>query len=574
LRAYLAITAHRPATSIPPAVLAAARRVAAGSVPAATGDLRAAEWIGAGNGVALLAWTNEPGLDDDSALLAPSGAGVIGRCGYLTASGGGCYSTFHADADGFTAGTSVTRICPVYHAEAAGLHIAGSRALLVHLAARAAAGQTGVDIDVMPLQSMIRHGFIVSDETPFRGVKALPNAATLTARRGRAVQITERPLPESGRRPRSARTARDHLEPLAAALREAVSPLDAHAEPATLALSGGRDSRLLAAALSGAGVPFRAYTHGFAGAPDIDLGTQVAHALGVEHTVQPTVPSRERSIKIQHPLLRAHHIVRMCEGMNSAYENVDRPGTYDPAPRTSGSGGETLRGGFLYDQGNVDQSSVERRVHTIFYSAQRFLTPAAEEHARPLYEHWLDRARTDRFRVLDELYLRYRTGRWLVGSHTATLVNWSYYHPFLDENVVREALALSAEWRWTERPVAMLIERFAPVLSDIPIEGRPWKFHRRRWLRRRSAAQPGPAAFNWRKQYDDTLQGVFRDVILDAPRELFDIAEESAVKELLARRPPAWPNQVWNLFTVAVLLSGSWREPDPALPAIELPVPS
>ncbi|MCW2915100.1 MAG: hypothetical protein JWN52_3168 [Actinomycetia bacterium] len=66
-------------------------------------------------------------------------------------------------------------------------------------------------------------------------------------------------------------------------------------------------------------------------------------------------------------------------------------------------------------------------------------------------------------RKVDHLYLRYRTGRWIVGSHTATLMNSPYYQPFFDNRVVREALALPAEWRHSEEPFYHLIRQRAAL---------------------------------------------------------------------------------------------------------------
>ncbi len=72
---------------------------------------------------------------------------------------------------------------------------------------------------------------------------------------------------------------------MAEALAEAVRPLGERAAPVQLSLTGGKDSRLVAAALTAAGVPFAARTHGFASHPDVIVAGLIASRLGVEHTV-------------------------------------------------------------------------------------------------------------------------------------------------------------------------------------------------------------------------------------------------------------------------------------------------
>jgi hypothetical protein len=133
-------------------------------------------------------------------------------------------------------------------------------------------------------------------------------------------------------------------------------------------------------------------------------------------------------------------------------------------------------------------------------------------------------------RKVDHLYLRYRIGRWIVGSHTATLMNSPSYQPFFDNRVVREALALPAEWRHSEEPFYHLIRLLEPSLAEIPPEGKRWRFERERprrlagWRAWRSRAAVTPvgrtAGFNWRKQYDEGFQSIMREQILGGPREL------------------------------------------------------
>ncbi|HEY8480264.1 MAG TPA: asparagine synthase-related protein [Spirillospora sp.] len=603
MRACLAVSAREPDAQISQELLETARWAVTEAVPVPPDEWRTAEWISPDGGTALLAWSNEPPEDPFPDPVLTSGDRALTYCGYLGAKGdadlllsvetlgddldgiGGCFSVFRAGPDGFEAATSITRACPVYYAEAGGLRFAASRALLAHLAARAAA--TGVSrpepaYDVMALQSMVRHGFFVSDETPFEGVRAVPNAAAYVARRRRDTEIIRRPLPDQGPEPRNREQARAQVEPLAEALLAAVEPFRRHDRPMRLALSGGRDSRLIAAACHAAGVPFFGATHGLADSPDVLLAQRVAKVLGVECEV--TI-DRQRSgaVVVRHPLRRAHALVRMCEGMNSAYEGVNRWAPFDPEPRSSGSGGERLRGGFLSDQRDLTPEGIRRRLTTIFLAQREFLTEDANAHARRHHDEWAERYERDGIDVLDKLHMFYKTGRWLAGSHTATLMNWAYYHPFLDNRVARAALALPVRWRLSEEPLALVMEMLAPRLRDVPFEGKRWRFESSRprslrdwpgWRRRATPPSTPSGGFNWRKSYGPELADVFREHILSGPPELFSILDRAVVERRLAEVPPRRPGQSWHLLSLSVLLSGAWREPEPTdLPDIEVPVP-
>ncbi|GAA2089002.1 asparagine synthase-related protein [Actinomadura alba] len=605
MRTYLALAAREAGVPIRHHVLEAARRAIGEAVPVPVDRWRTAEWRAPGDGVVVLSWSNEP---EDAGLpeqLTGGADRVLGYCGYLgdrkpdedllvgaddlgaaADTLGGVFSLFRADAGGFEAATSISRACPIYYAEAGGVRFAGSRAILVHLAARAAEtglSRPGPAYDVLGLHTMVRHGFFASEETPFQGVSALPNSGTLIARHGTALKVVERELPEQGPVPRSRSEARARIEPLAEALLAACVPFRQHDRPVQLALSGGRDSRLIAAALSAQDIPFVGATHGFADHPDVVLSKRVADALGAEWMCDFTERRDDDTVEVRHPVLRAHDIVRMCEGMNSAYERVNGWRSFDAQPRSSGSGGERLRGGFLTDQDDITPDGVDRRLKVIFAAQHQLLTPEANARAEVRLDHWRERARADGIDVLDKLHMFYRTGRWLAGSHTATLMNWCYYHPFLDARVVREALALPAEWRYSEEPVYLLLERLAPQLGHIPFDGKRWRFDRSRprlpWKRRewegRAPMLPagGTSGFNWRRKYGPELATVMREQILSSPAELWDIADRKKIEPLLDQIPPKKASQSWHLLTLSVLLSNIWREPAPDLPRVSIPIP-
>ncbi len=570
------------------------------------GEIRTAQWISGDRGVALLAWSNEPEHGLLPEPLISSGTGALGYCGYLgrraldernlattedlgavTASLGGCFSVFRARENGIEAATSLARVCPVYCAEAGGIYVMGSRALLVHLVARAAVTgkvRPSVDWDVMALQPMVRHGFFTNDETPFRGVRALPAAAVLTAGRSAGVRLRTSPLPAVEPAPTSAKQARERVESLADALVKAAAPIARHGEPVRLALSGGRDSRLMAAVLKAANVPIVATTHGFADDPDVVLATRIAKRLRIEHQVSLTeTGGRRDAVVVRHPFLRTYDIIRTCEGMTSAYEDVNRWTSYEFTPKTSGSGGETLRGGFLYNQDDTSPEGIQKRLRTIFLAAEAFVTRQANERALEDYRMWSERARADGPGVLDRIYLFYRSGRWLVGAHTATLMTSPYYHPFLDNQVVREALALPADWRWSEEVVFRLLELLAPELADIRPEGKRWRFERDRprhligwpaWWRRSALVPEGrTSGFNWRKSFDEDFLALLRDEVMNAPQELFDVVHRPKIEELFGTVPKSWTNQVWHVYTLAVLLAGTWRGAPPDLPPVRIPIP-
>ncbi|GIH72199.1 asparagine synthase-related protein [Sphaerimonospora thailandensis] len=526
--------------------------------------------------------------DDVGRLLGPSSSGL--SMGEIALGTRGCFSAIRIEPGGLTAVTDMTRACGIFYAQTPELHIVGNRALLVHLVAR---GGGPVAWDVRALQSMVRQGYFLSDETPFEGVAALPPSSTLEVRDGtgheRIRRITTVPLPTAGPVPTSSRGRRAAIEGLAEALVETVRPLT---DQVNLALTGGRDSRLMAALLHAAGVPFRATTNGLDDHPDVVIARRIAAKLGVEHNViAPKRTERRDAVLVEHPLRRTHEVLRTCEGMTSAYESIVEYLPYSSKLTMSGQSGEILRGGFLYSQGNPAPAAMRRRVDAFFLKDEAFFTDDANAHARELATPWRERAETDPAGALDHIYVTYRVGRWHAAARAGSLRRGDAVQPFLDNRVVGAALALDPLWRRSEEVVHELIGIFAPRLRGIPLEGAEWRFRAERtpsrWesllARRRSSTPKKPAApkpkgggssWNWRTSPGERLTAVLRDGVL-GNGVLWDLVRKDAVEEMFAAPVVKQPALAWNLYTVGAMLSGAYPGDAPGdLDPIEVLIPS
>ncbi|GAA3066911.1 asparagine synthase-related protein [Streptosporangium carneum] len=589
MRVYLGLAARRSGAGIPETMLHTVRAAIDAAFPVPSEVVRSREWHRPD--VSMFAWTNEP---DDSRLpplLATGHDRVTGVNGYLAAPGevdrlastpelstekvGGCFSVFRATSTELSAATAIHRVCPVYYAETPDVHVIGSRALLVSLAAF---GER-IEWDPLALQAMIRQGYFLSDETPYRGVSALPPSSTVTVRGGSRT-IAETPLPTAAPAPTTRKQRKTFVEGLADALLATVEPLRATGEPVNLALTGGRDSRLVAALLHAAGIPLRATTNGLDGHPDVIIARRIARALGVEHTVIPPVRAEKKdAVVVEHPLARTYETLRTCEGMTSAYESIVGYLPYNPRPTMSGQSGEVLRAGsFLLLQSDLSAKALRRRVDATFLRDPALFTEAANERARELAGPWQAR---EGLEALDHMYVSYRIGRWQAGSRAGSLRRGDPIWPFLDNRVVRAALGLDQTWRLSEEVVYELTTAFAPSLRNVPIEGKPWRFVEGRryypWQRRPrflTAPKTG-GGWSWRTSPGETLTAVLRDHVLGHLDLLAPIVAPDEVRRLFADPVLKKPAQAWHLYTVATMLSGAYPGKAPeGLEPIHVPIPS
>ncbi|MBF8193075.1 asparagine synthase [Nonomuraea sp. K274] len=573
MRVYLGVAAKRQ--DIPDRVLDKVRSVIEMAFPVPADVIRGREWHG--RGVSLFGWTNEPDDSRQPPLIGEHGDRIIGLNGHLADpadvtrlpddSVGGCFSAWIARDGELTASTAINRVCPVFYAETPDLHIVGSRALLVHLAAQPA---DRIEHDVPALQTMVRQGFFLSDETPYKGVSALRPSSRLVVRGG-ARTITETPLPEAAPPPASARAKRATVGELAEALLATVAPLRAAGEPVNLALTGGRDTRILAALLHAARVPFRVTTNGLDTHPDVIIAREIAARLGVEHTViAPPQTAAKDAVLVEHPLSRAWETLRTCEGMTSAYESIVSYLPYSGKATMSGQSGETLRAGSLnLLQTDLGDKALLRRINNTFYKDEKLFTAEANEHARELAKPW--QARANRLEALDHVYIWYKVGRWQASARAGSLRRGDPVRPFLDNRVVRAALSLDQGWRLSEEVIYTLISRFAPKLRDVPIEGKPWRFAEnftKRWPWSPVPAGHMPTAkagggWSWRTSPGPVLTDVLREQVLGSLDALAPIVNPDEVRALFADPVVKKPAQAWHLYTVSTLLTGLYPGKQP-----------
>jgi hypothetical protein len=466
--------------------------------------------------------------------------------------------TIWTDADGLHARTGVTRVDPVYLAEVPGAVLVSDRASW----AAAVAGRLAEPDPVMAA-AFLSLGYPVGAVTPFRGVRALGAERQLTVTAGRPVMAS---APGHGTR------ADGSYGAVAAALVDAVRPLGEQGVPVELSLTGGKDSRLIAAALIAARVPFRARTHGFAGHPDVIVAAMIASTLGIEHVVtEPRPAAPERAPDEADVLARLRSAVLVSDGMLSAFENVGRPDpplTVSPV-QTGGHGGELLRGGYApaaWSARRPARAWSEARGTELFRRMVTrrlgLLRPAAAGAYLASVAPFAASLPLGPLRTLDDFYLVNRAGRWSAAARQAYLLRESLVQPFFGDQVVRAARAVPLPDRITDRLHRGVLEVLGPELLDLPLAESSWKSGPRIPPVRAATGTAGVAsadAADWRRAYGDQMARLLRDYALDlgAAGGMFEIVRRSAAERALAPPQPD-SHAAWALATLAALLSGDW----------------
>jgi hypothetical protein len=485
---------------------------------------------------------------DGRAALLRWGAGAAVAAGLPVASHAGTIgpgpTTSGSGQTPVCARTTATRVDPVYVAEVAGAVILSDRAMWAAWTA-----ERLDDHNPLLACALLNPGFPLGSATPFRGVSALPPSTIIQVLGGAASRTAAEPAaaPAAGASPGSAAD-------VAAALIDAVAPLREGGTPVELSLTGGKDSRLVAAALVRAGVPVRAHTHGFADHPDVVIGAEVARVLGIHHDVRvPAAPGQQVDV-----IGRIRATALVADGMLSAFENVGRP---DPdvamAVTAGGHGGELLRGGYAEAAAGrraagLRAAELLRRLTTRHLSLLR--RGAAARYVASLAP-WTGALARGPLRALDDFYLVNRAGRWSAAARQAYLIRECLVQPLFDERVVLAARAVPLATRTSGELSRAVLAELCPPLTEIPLAGK-------------APARSGQDrdSFDWRRQYGGEIATFLCEYALDqgASGRLFDVVNRAAAEKALT--PPHQDRAtVWALATLACLLSGDYRRArDPA----------
>ena len=532
-------------------------------------------------GPAQIAWRSPDGR---AALLRWGDAAETGPGGAVAAAAGASragtiWPGTPVAPDGrvpLCARTSVTRVDPVYLAEAPGTVVVADRATWA-----AWTSSRLDDHDPLHLCALLNPGFPLGSVTPFTGVTAVAGSTTLRLLSG-SVTRSQGAGAHAAAATRAARATSSHASGgvqdsgptsrlegargVAEGLVAAVAPLRDAGSPVELSLTGGKDSRLIAAALVKAGVPVVARTHGFADHPDVVVAAEIARRLGIEHVVRtPAAPGQRVDV-----LARIRATVLVADGMLSAFENVGRPDpAASPALTAGGHGGELLRGGYAETSGRLAPAGGLRRAVAPARRAAR----SAELLRRLTTKHlglirrapaaayaaslapWTPRLARHPMQALDDFYLVNRAGRWSAAARQAYLLRERLVQPLFDDRVVLAARDVPLADRVSGALSAAVLAELSPALADVPLAGKP------------PAGTPSP--FDWRRQYGDAVTTFLRGYILDlgTTSSLFDVVSLAA--EQLLTPPHADRATVWALATAACLVSGDYRnarEPTHQLP--------
>jgi hypothetical protein len=494
----------------------------------------------------------------------------------------GIFVVLSLDADGRGAVvTDPIGLHPLYRAEVPGMAVVSPRARLV--ARLVSSGRPARD--ALAAGELAFCGYPFDRRSGFEGVELVPLGARLDVSR---TGIALRPRPPPWRR----LLAADPLEAIAEAHADVRTSIHAAlAYPVShriLELSGGKDSRLLLAAVVADGVAdqFEYRTYGSQDLPDVQIARRLTERLGLPHWAgidagveRRTRARRERlaaaypDVPVRELMLRLN--VGAWDGMRLAWQIEFNDPPEGDRVTLSGLVGETLSTNYGASTGLRNHADLRQLLLVrMKFGSAGLLRRDLQEH----YREQLLAVAYDGFGrrdppqdVIDALFMRARQRRWFGQTQEADVR--ARVFPLYSPIGLRLAFTLGPRDRHRMWIYDQLYERTCPQLLDEPFAGKGWPhdvvpdrtrepwFPRLRPLRRGQVKEPTPSAgIETRRRAEQTDREVMRRYLLgDRSNPVHDLLDRRATETAIAGfglLPEREKAQLYGALTAAIWLGG------------------
>lgn len=506
----------------------------------------------------------------------------------IVRSPGGIYSyvTVRRRDGQLCAGHSTPTLEPVYYAEtSSGLHV-GNNPLLVHVAS---SGMDRPKMDDSFYLAAVNGGAAIDGSTPFIGCYRLPAESILINQPATfGTRIRRAPRPAYGRYQFS--TLRQRQDSVSESLIRAGSVLKALPR-GEIRVSGGKDSRLLAAYLSYADISAIPVNQNYPSEVEGQIADKVAKVLGWDSCLRIPRQKPPHGEEIDRHTRRKIAFAGGLPAVASLQYTVPSEGTVLGPPVIMGHA-HLQRGGLVSRIRSLHEAVVAASSRTV----SPYLRPEYAERNTRIMREFVNETLTTKGATVQSIsfhaYLHFAMN-FQLQSQYAYVRNWNpLITPLVDERFVLlcEDIVASGAPRFranesagitdlrSERVVMGVTQSMAPSLLEFPLAGGRYRCDGPEWanysLRDPELVKPGPVS-------PEELKMVFntRRTRPDVRAHLWERIESTVVKPWgeLTCRPEIWryvsqPNTpvpegenqvvlnqfVWTLYGLALILGSDW----------------
>lgn len=483
----------------------------------------------------------------------------------------------------FIAWNNITRAEPIYWCETPDKIVVGTKALLVHLIAH---GIEKPEYEINALTSFINNGFFCDETTPYKGVNILERNSQLKVENN---NVYIKQIDDFHSIMYSMDPDKQFYDEITDLFLDSFSYLKKHDNVLKVGLTGGKDSRLVVAAMNALDLNFETSTNGYDDTADVIIAKKIANQLGLPHRV--VIPSEGKpSINVD-LFNRTVNTIKNSEGMLYSYENLSglNPLFNSNKIRLGGQGGEIYRGGYAKKFNIPTKEKLYNHLLSGFARYRNFVQKNQISIYTRFLEEFIEKqpSHLEYNDILNSFYLSYRAGRWSASASAAYTLGYYTYPPFFENKLVKKAQLLKTYYGSSELLIYNILLRIAPELVDIPFAEDRWSFEKdnpysryqlKNWIARKPVySTSAKGGFNWRKNVLNNYKDQFYEVIFhDDNSPLFDVIHKQEVKKLFNTKvtiPARYDTFLWSLYTASILLSNKWFNNEKINSRIKVNVP-
>jgi 2-polyprenyl-3-methyl-5-hydroxy-6-metoxy-1,4-benzoquinol methylase/asparagine synthetase B (glutamine-hydrolysing) len=425
--------------------------------------------------------------------------------------------------------------------------------------------------------SMCTAGWPVTDASPVEGVDLLPAGNSFSCQAGKVEIATYKPYEFNEREPSDDSELAARCESILSDFKDGLCLYGGFADRLKVNLTGGKDSRLIAALCKACGIEFSCTTSGGAADREVLVASEVARILGASHTfTEGRVIEEVPKIDI---FERLDGHLRQSEGCLNVF-NPSFPIRLQPSILVTGHAGECYRGGYARGPARepvIDQASAMKFIDNLaLHNAHLVLKDDAIDRQRKVDRWIFEQFLASGFpssNTHDYMYTRYRERRGQGGARQAAAYGAFSFSPFLDDRALSKCWTFPLAFRKNEWLLYHLLKGLDPELAYLRFSDSRWKFEEAGPLpgesmddwHKRAPIPPTPsrvAAHSWRLGYDGFMRPVIRDYLLSNRNSpVFDIVDAIKIEAVLRREGPT-PHDVmasvFGVLTAAYFLNGDW----------------
>jgi hypothetical protein len=334
-----------------------------------------------------------------------------------------------------------------------------------------------VSPDPMGCQEFLGTGVIYEDRTIYREVKKLPPATIVKFSRG--TKIDQQQYWAMSRLSPESLTGKKATDTLWQALLSAATRINKQFDNVACDLTGGYDSRVIAAAFVSTGKKFVTVVSGPPESADVLVSRGLAAMLGMEHLhyAPPEGPITTEDLKTSLRLTDGEY--DLVEYANIARIHRDLSQRFQIS--INGSFGEVARGYWwelLIPRIGACRRLDSRKLASRRYAASSCITLFEPQLRLDLVEHIasvIDRTIVGLYALpntfqMDAAYLGMRMQRWQGRIASSTNQIWPCLSPFMFRSVLETTLQAGFATRERSLLVRRMLAKYQPEIADYPLE--------------------------------------------------------------------------------------------------------